>query len=623
MSRGRVLAYQYWMPAAILILGAVSTGMVYWTYRISERQRVSYEHIENVLNIGIRTATVHVALDRAATTSRSNDLDTLLPDLDEAVELSQTLILGGFCDDGTPLPPLVAPDLREHVVRLAALLTEFKAIASKRAAHLQAGAIHAALTREFDAVSGQVQHTVRTLASVAEKSLEDDRAQTRRLLFGVVVIWSSVVLASTVGLHNRERRRRRAELALEAAYGEMERRVQARTSELAEANTQLQEEIAERRRTEDSLRQSEEKFRALSVQFRTLLETIPDRITLISRDLKVVWANRVAGLLSPASQQDGNCGELCDLGPVPCHGCPSITTFATGRAASARVSSLDGRHWDVRTIPIMGHDGAVENVLEVATDITENVRLQAETMRAAHLASIGEFAAGVAHEINNPINGIINFAQILCNRIGVSQEHDIATRILSEGNRIADIVRGLFTFARGGRQGKCPVSVKEILSASLALTRSQMHKEGISVQVALEPRLFPIVANAQQIQQVFMNVINNARYALNQKYPGTHEDKILEVGGELTRAGGVPWVRVTFYDRGVGIPPHLVNKVMEPFFSTKPSGEGAGLGLSVSHGIVADHHGRIAIESVEGEFTRVLIDLPAREGVNGDDPHRR
>jgi signal transduction histidine kinase len=150
-----------------------------------------------------------------------------------------------------------------------------------------------------------------------------------------------------------------------------------------------------------------------------------------------------------------------------------------------------------------------------------------------------------------------------------------------------------------------------------------MTKEDIILRIALPPDLPEIVANPRQIQQVFMNIISNARYALNEKYPGAHEDKVLEIWGERTAIGGLLHVRITFQDRGIGIPAHVVNKVMEPFFTTKPNGKGTGLGLSIGHGIVSDHGGRLAVESVEGEFTRIMIDLPARENGHGEDPGHR
>jgi len=616
MTPGWVLAYQYWVPTVVLILGVISTGMVLWTHHIIEQQWVSFDHVKAVMGLRITTAKFHLGLEEAMTTGNREDIEKILPDLDTAVNLSHALIYGGESERGTPLPPLVAPPFRQHAENLAALLGEFREIALKLRADPKAAVVGSPLDKQFDAVFEQLQEGARALEIVAEKSVADEYAKTDHLLFAVVFTWALVVAISTVGFYRRERRRWRAELALEKAYDETEQRVQARTTDLAEANIQLQEEIAERRRTEDTLRQSEERFRGLSVQFRILLDTMPDRISLISRDLKVLWANGRTGALPCATDEDLT-GEYCyTLWPnrsTPCDACPVVTSFSTGKAETLISPYPNGTQWETRAVPIVRDDGTIENVLEVATDITEKLSREAEKMRAAHLASIGELAAGVAHEINNPINGIINYAQILCNKsVAASAERDIATRIVNEGSRIGGIVRGLLTFARERKEDKALVSVTEILSESLALIRSQMNKEGINVLVDEPAHPSEIVANPQQIQQVFLNIINNARYALNQKYPTAHDDKVLEIRGERIAVGGVPYVRLTLHDRGDGIPAHLMDKVMEPFFSTKPSGLGTGLGLSISHGIVTDHGGRLAVESVEGKFTKVLIDLPAR-----------
>jgi signal transduction histidine kinase len=125
-----------------------------------------------------------------------------------------------------------------------------------------------------------------------------------------------------------------------------------------------------------------------------------------------------------------------------------------------------------------------------------------------------------------------------------------------------------------------------------------------------------ITANPQQIQQVFLNIISNARYALNRKYQGSHEAKRIEISCKKLLIDASPFVRLIFYDQGTGIPANILDKVLNPFFSTKPSGEGTGLGLSISHGIIKDHGGRLQIESKEAEFTRIIIDLPAT-GRNG------
>jgi PAS domain S-box-containing protein len=245
---------------------------------------------------------------------------------------------------------------------------------------------------------------------------------------------------------------------------------------------------------------------------------------------------------------------------------------------------------------------------QLKLEIAERLALEMEAARARHLASIGELAAGVAHEINNPINGIINYAQLLSNKTGMmSKERDIAGRIIKEGNRIAGIVSSLLTFARERKEEKIHARIHEILSDTLALTEALMRKDGINLKITVPHSLPMVFVNPQQIQQVFLNVINNARYALNQKYPDNHGGKIFEITGEEVSPN---IVSVVFLDHGAGIPNAVMDKIMEPFFSTKPAGRGTGLGLSISHGIITEHGGKLMIESKEGEFTKIEIMLP-------------
>lgn len=119
------------------------------------------------------------------------------------------------------------------------------------------------------------------------------------------------------------------------------------------------------------------------------------------------------------------------------------------------------------------------------------------------------------------------------------------------------------------------------------------------------------MANPQLIQQVFLNAINNARYALNLKYPESHDNKVLEILAKEITIDNHPQVNITFYDHGTGIPADIKDKVMNPFFTTKPAGIGTGLGLSISHNIIMDHGGKLTIDSVEGEYTKIIITLPS------------
>src|SRR3990172_1895051 len=262
---------------------------------------------------------------------------------------------------------------------------------------------------------------------------------------------------------------------------------------------------------------------------------------------------------------------------------------------------------------------AVKGIIVNTRDITENKILQEDAMRSGHLASIGELAAGVAHEINNPIMGIINYAQIVANKSekGIRENDgdmilDIANRIKKEGDRIANIVKNLLSFARESREEKSYIHVSKILSDTLSLTETQIRKDGIKLKTNLPQILPKIVANPQQIEQVFLNIISNARYALNTKFAKGDENKILEIQGEETIIDNSQYVKIIFYDTGAGISPNIMEKIFNPFFTTKPRGEGTGLGLSISHGIIRSHGGRLLLDSMEGEFTRVEVILPCR-----------
>jgi signal transduction histidine kinase len=130
------------------------------------------------------------------------------------------------------------------------------------------------------------------------------------------------------------------------------------------------------------------------------------------------------------------------------------------------------------------------------------------------------------------------------------------------------------------------------------------------LKVDIPEDLPDIIASPNQIEQVFLNIISNSRHALNDKYPGSRGDKILDILGEKVTIGRNTYVRTTFYDTGPGIASDIMDKVFLPFYTTKNPETGTGLGLSISHGIIRDHGGKIRINSAEGEFTRLIIDLP-------------
>ena len=258
---------------------------------------------------------------------------------------------------------------------------------------------------------------------------------------------------------------------------------------------------------------------------------------------------------------------------------------------------------------IFNEEGKFEGIVCIAQDIT----MQTETMRAGHLASIGELAAGVAHEINNPVNSIINFAQIMIDEVnkGDITSDEIPARIIKEGDRVASIVSSLLSFARENKKEKRPIAIRDVLDEILALTEAQIIKDGINLTIKFPEGFHKTLADFQQIEQVFLNLLNNARYALNQRHPNAHPKKNLIIHGMEETLDDTLYLSVIFIDYGIGIPSAILDKIYNPFFSTKPSGIGTGLGLAISHGIITDHDGKLVLESKYGDYTKVTVMLPA------------
>ncbi|WP_461210925.1 PAS domain-containing sensor histidine kinase [Desulfocurvus sp. DL9XJH121] len=252
--------------------------------------------------------------------------------------------------------------------------------------------------------------------------------------------------------------------------------------------------------------------------------------------------------------------------------------------------------------------------LYACRDITEMRSLQAESMRAAHLASLGELAAGVAHEINSPVNGIMLYAEMLQDEaVDLGEAAEAPASILRQAGRVAAIARKLLGFSRKPGDAVRPVDVRAILNDALALARVDLLKGNIRLRLH-QPVGLPLVAGRdQEVQQVFVNLLSNARDALNEKYPGRDENKILAISLAETERDGTRFVRAEFLDHGVGVPEALRQKIFTPFFSTKADGQGTGLGLPTSMRLLADLGGQLALDSREGGPTRVVVEFKVWE----------
>lgn len=240
----------------------------------------------------------------------------------------------------------------------------------------------------------------------------------------------------------------------------------------------------------------------------------------------------------------------------------------------------------------------------------EKAEMQRQLYQSAKLASIGELSAGVAHEINNPLNCIINFAQLLKDEEveRTETEKRIIDGINDEGERIAGIVRDLLTFARQDPQTPSQAAVSEVIGNSVSLFGYQLAKDGIQIEVDVPENIWPVMVDASRLRQVVINMISNARLALKDKKT---DSKIFRISARNIEHTDGPVVRIDFFDNGVGIAREHIEKVFDPFFTTRRDSGGTGLGLSVSFGIIRDYKGTIRIESGEGAYARFIVELPA------------
>lgn len=233
-------------------------------------------------------------------------------------------------------------------------------------------------------------------------------------------------------------------------------------------------------------------------------------------------------------------------------------------------------------------------------------RAQAQLIHSEKLASLGRMAAGVAHEINSPLTGIVTFGHLLLKKFppGTQEREDIEV-IIDQANRCSTIIKGLLGFARASAAEKALTNINDVLHSSINIVRNKADFFDIKLITDFDPALLRVKADSSQLQQVFLNMIMNAADAMDGK--GT-----LELTTRNISEDNRDFVEVVFRDTGPGIPEENLEKLFEPFFTTKPVGKGTGLGLAVSHGIIQEHGGKITVKTRPNEGSSFIIRLPAQ-----------
>jgi two-component system NtrC family sensor kinase len=258
-----------------------------------------------------------------------------------------------------------------------------------------------------------------------------------------------------------------------------------------------------------------------------------------------------------------------------------------------QVLNADGRvgQFSVNLSPMRDDQGHVSSVVVVMSDITDAASLQAKLMHAEKMAAVGQLVSGVAHEVNNPLTAILGFADLLMENqeLPESARKDLRV-ILQEAQRTKQIVQNLLSFARQMPPQRKPVQLNAILKRTIQLRAYDFHSRGVSVTERYDDDLPFVIGDSQQLQQVFLNILNNAYDAVRESIPGPRID--------ISTRRNDDYVEVAFCDNGHGIShPDLI---FDPFFTTKQVGEGTGLGLSICYGIVKEHGGEILCSNNAG-----------------------
>jgi signal transduction histidine kinase len=332
-----------------------------------------------------------------------------------------------------------------------------------------------------------------------------------------------------------------------------------------------------------------------------ILATTPSAVLVIGEDEKIKLANRAFYNTFQKKDAKVETKPISEIIPI------EELSQAISKARSSQTFNVmhefrhgvDG-HERMFTANIlrMGED----EVLLVLSDVTEERNRQEQFYLTDRLVSVGEMAAGIAHELNNPLTGVVGLSQLLLDEEMSDGAKENLKLICNEAQRAAAVVKSLLTFARQHTVERKAVQINAVVEDVLSLRAYEHKANNIRVTTRFDNHLPDVIADPFQMQQVFLNIVLNAEQAMT----AAHRDGTLTVTAERVDGN----VKVSFSDDGPGISPENMRKLFSPFFTTKEVGKGTGLGLSICYGIVTNHSGRIYAQSELGKGATFVVELP-------------
>lgn len=346
------------------------------------------------------------------------------------------------------------------------------------------------------------------------------------------------------------------------------------------------------------------------LEWEATFKAVRDIIIMVDPELNILRVNQAAVEFSGVAEPELHGKKYCDVfctTEEPCSECSFYEALKTGEMISFQRQLSDGRVMEVYGYPASQGQKNLGLVIYIK-DITERLKMQVQLLQTARLAALGEMAAGVAHELNTPLAVIIGDAQLLMRDTPQNeQKYKILEDIDTCGQRCKRIVRGLLTFSRQEQYVFQPLNVNDVVKEALSLVSYHIEKNKIRIYLDLEQQLPNVEGNSQQLEQVIVNLLLNAKQSFDEDDEEELEQRITVKTG-LDQERNQVFIKVA--DNGQGIPQEIITKIFDPFFTSKGGSKGTGLGLSVSLGIVQKHGGTIAVESEPGKGAEFTVYLP-------------